>query len=878
MGRLFINNQELDLPNNFRFARTKQVNTIGRLDNRQANYTQNIRLPRTKNNTRIFNYLGALGNSSVAPYQLNGLRYVNESGIDEIFDGRATVRNTNEFYNIAIYDGFVSFTKAIENRVLTDIDLSELNHLKNLTTIENSWNQNLNYRYIIADYNGNTTVNGRWNIDFLIPSVNVRYLWDRVHQFAGFTYDASIVTDNLLDDLWITYPKAISDDTQVTIPLFNRTWTTEIRYRTIGQDPSTIANVSSALQVTVNNTGTPIPINNAYLLGRALTVQNPNTADPNPRILDNFYVEIVQTALFKVSVRGTINRDNSPLTGGNLSVVIYNPPVDNPVPSETREIGSFSFGQEFNHVFYTSVTAGRFISIDAIYASLDPNQINSTGSVIVEIEAVTGNTIDFEEAFIDFSIQDFINEILWRFSLTPFKEKYRNHIQYLTSAEWLQNTERLDWSASQNKYISPNNESYVLSGYAQRNYMRYQYDDDILNHNDGFLDVANSNIASNRDIISSNMFSPEPERSSVLGVIYNIYKFWDREPQDSGEIKYKDLENRFYMIRSQRINQIIGLESELSGQTAAGSAYDRESFSGLSFTEIINNYYRPLHSILNSARLLTANIYLNDLDIANIDFRKLIYIREEGSYFIINRVPNYIDAGIYRVQLLEVDLGAVDPEENVGGVTPSIALSSEAVAPTTGKVNWSIVSNVQFISYTPQDGVIVRALQINPTTGQQTGVFMEGDVDESTGLQTFELPNSLTPQTCGLWQLFAIDANRMFTSTASEVIVPCPTFVNEPRATIFVRNEPVPGSTLNPITREVVYRFENYTPTSGSITIQRLAFPNGNPVGSISTNTITQFAPDTDHVVNLVFQDGLDWYRVTLITPEVTVQWAAIVT
>ena len=288
MGRLFINNQELDLPNNFRFARTKQVNTIGRLDNRQASYTQNIRLPRTKNNTRIFNYLGQLGNSSNNPYQINGVRYVNESGIDEIFDGRATLRNTNDFYNIAIYDGFVSFTKRIENRTLTDLDLSELNHLKNINTIQDSWSNNLNYRYLVADYNGNTIVNSRLNIDFLIPSVNVRYLWDRVHEFAGFTYDSTIVDNLLLNDLWITYPKTIGEEDQVRVPVLNSVWSSEIRYNSIGDPPGTIASVSSGLQVTVNNTGTANPIDNAYLLGRELIVQNPNTADPNPRILDIF--------------------------------------------------------------------------------------------------------------------------------------------------------------------------------------------------------------------------------------------------------------------------------------------------------------------------------------------------------------------------------------------------------------------------------------------------------------------------------------------------------------------------------------------------------------------------------------------------------------
>ena len=582
--------------------------------------------------------------------------------------------------------------------------------------------------------------------------------------------------------------------------------------------------------------------------------------------------------LYRISVSGTINRENSPLTGGTLSVVIYDPPVDTPEPDETIEIGSFTFGEEFTHVLYRSFEDGRYISLDAIYASLDPNQINSTGNVTFTIEAVTGNTVDFEEAFIDFGIQAFMNEILWRFSLTPFKDKYRNHIQYLTSAEWLQNTERVDWSASQNKYISQMDESYVLSGYAQRNYLRYKYDDDNFNHNDGLLEVENRNIESQRNIISSNLFSPEPENSIVLGQTYNIYKFWDREPQDSGEIKYKELNNRFYIMRSQRLTRQLLLQSEIGGEQATVSSYDRETFNDLGFNSIVSNYYRPLFSILNSARLVTANIYLNDLDIANIDFRKLYYIREQGSYFIINRIPNYIDAGVYRVQLLEVDLNAIDPNENTGGVTPSLSIQSVAIAPSAGVIlNWSIQSNVTFINYIPDDGVIVRAEQLDALTNLPTGVVMNGDVEEGTGIQVFQLPIGLTPQTCGNFRMTAIDPNRNFTSDPVVVNVPCPTFVGEEKIVISVVNGTIPQGGTSPITRTMLYRFENFTPSSAQVTVQRIEFNTENPIGSPTTTTLTTLTPDVDNSIALTFSAGSNLYKMTIVTNTLTEEYIQFV-
>src|SRR5690606_36951558 len=61
------------------------------------------------------------------------------------------------------------------------------------------------------------------NIDYLIPSVNAKYPWDKVHEKYGFTYSGTIFSESDFTNLWITYPKGIIE-TNLT-PVDNRTGT-----------------------------------------------------------------------------------------------------------------------------------------------------------------------------------------------------------------------------------------------------------------------------------------------------------------------------------------------------------------------------------------------------------------------------------------------------------------------------------------------------------------------------------------------------------------------------------------------------------------------------------------------------------------------------
>ena len=67
----------------------------------------------------------------------------------------------------------------------------------------------------------------------------------------------------------------------------------------------------------------------------------------------------------------------------------------------------------------------------------------------------------------------------------------------------------------------------------------------------------------------------------------------------------------------------------------------------------------PIYTILNDAKIIKAQVFLQETDVSNIDFTKLYYIKELGGYFILNKVVNFIKRGNTTVELIKVNYNPV---------------------------------------------------------------------------------------------------------------------------------------------------------------------------------------------------------------------------
>jgi len=622
MGRLIINNILIELEPSKPIARTLQVNDIANLQNRQANFTPTFSIPRTANNIRAFANLGIIGANSQTPYQRNNAYYYAESGECLVYNGWAIITATEKEFRCNLYDGVIDFYKAIENDTLAILPLDEINHIKTLDNVVDSINGLTTYKYILADYNGKALYDvDKINIDYLVPSTPVSYLWDKIFEYYGFTYSGSVFDTFNFQNLWMSFPKGttstIADD-----EMFD---SSDITY-----PPEGGANKSRYFKYDTYTIDTPLTLFN----DRHVIFPEPGTY--RLEITGDISILTVSTREFSINLS-----KNQQANTNSADISSYTTLVTHPT-SGTH-----------------TININQLITVDSdeslcLFIRATASIYFANNNLNVKISKVESSTIDFEGAFIDLKTKDFLNEILTRFSLTPFKDKYSNNIVFKTLQEVLQDTDVVDWS---NKFDSVNSESYAYGSYAQQNLFRYKYNDAESDYNNGSINVENVNLQDSKDVIKSVIYSPEKTKTNVLPKETNTYKLWNKEPKDDGSVTYKSLDKRFYFLRAD--NYIfdsavtIGSETLATEITIAQAPF--ESFFKLPFTDVIQDYYLPIYQILNNAKIINANIFLKEQDVINIDFSKLYWIEQLGNYFLLNKIVNFQGNGKTKCELIKVD-------------------------------------------------------------------------------------------------------------------------------------------------------------------------------------------------------------------------------
>ena len=632
-----INGSKVDLSEDKEVTYTMQVNSIARLDNRQASYTNTFICPLTDNNKLLFKNVFSVGANSNFPYRKCVVDVIDaDTGAFLIYKGWGTLKSTTaKGYELYVYSGIVDFYRAIENKTVTEIGIEELNHIKNVENIIYSWNNDLEYKYIVADYNGKVeTTQNHLNADYLIPSAKVSYVFNRIHQYAGFTFSGNIFNLERYTNLYITFPKPI---------------------------PTTEPNLIPLKSGFVNIYSNPYSYYNGYALlngveqGLAFfpSIETNTYYHTIPFTTSYNKIKIDTAGLFRFKVSGSAS--NGITTNSKVNIKVYD--NLNQLVSE-HEIQNNFVDLQLNIndtvVVYSTITA--FVTL------ANPTQLDS--SISFNLSYIDGYSANFDDAFIDFKATEFINEIMQHFGLTAIKSKDTNHITYYQLNEILANPNTLDWSE---KYIKKTKESYIYSNYAKKNIFKYRYNNENDIYNNGYINIDNENLPDESTVINSKMYSPEKDKTSVIGKQVNVYKVWNKEIKDNGDVSYKDLSGRFYFIRFENIEISRNLKSEVLNTEENFELAPFESFYRLKLSQVIYDNYLEIGSILNSTKIINVDLQLSIFDVINFDFTKPIYINKLQSYYLVNKINNYQKNKITNVELIEVDYFTILDNQDFNG-------------------------------------------------------------------------------------------------------------------------------------------------------------------------------------------------------------------
>lgn len=631
--------QFLDIKENEKVTYTIQVQDLADVSSVASSVTTSFKLPKTKNNYEALKSLSLPGDTSNLPYLKNVCKLYN-FGTTLIDNGWLKINNSDEeSFNVNIENGIIDFFKAIEGKTIgNDLDLSDTNHNKDLITVINSFERN-DYTYIIADYNGlNTYLKGGVNyinVDYLVPSLNSKYIWDKIFNSIGYTYSGSVFNSESFTNLWVTYPKAPptkSDDEQLPDPVlrFSSNKTNNIVYT---EDYDNLI-----IEFDLEN----IVLNEVLFNSNKITIQSTGTYSLDSIfygyadyiVEDNWgYPVGSERSYFRPAllINGVLNKYNSQINSVNLR-------------------------------------SGDVVEIICHWYDIDGGYINGIrelkfDSYNIKLTQISQSIIDFGKEFLDISIAEYVKEIMIRFALTPFIDVESKHIKFLTLSERINTNNVKDWT---DKFVKRTDENYIYKDYAQRNWLKHKYNDENATFNNGFLSVSNQTLQPQKDLYSSKFYSFNNEITSFYDSDFtnNSFPIWNREiketinndttpPTKTYDVNYKGLSNRFYFIRRKILPKTINIGSQLLRIEETANNVAIVDTKNLSYSDAVNNY-KDFVKVLNDTRIHEIELFLNINDLLDLDLESLYYFSQENQYYILNRITIDLTNNINKGEFIRV--------------------------------------------------------------------------------------------------------------------------------------------------------------------------------------------------------------------------------
>ena len=136
------------------------IQDVKDISKRNSTFSQTFTIPADKNNNILLNHIFNIGSDSTFdPRKKTPCFMLNDTV--PVFTGqfqltKINVKNKNVIsYECVVYGDVIDLAKTLGDKLLTDLDVSEIDHSRNVSTIEDSWfadTKSLGYYYPLIDY------------------------------------------------------------------------------------------------------------------------------------------------------------------------------------------------------------------------------------------------------------------------------------------------------------------------------------------------------------------------------------------------------------------------------------------------------------------------------------------------------------------------------------------------------------------------------------------------------------------------------------------------------------------------------------------------------------------------------------------------------
>lgn len=681
---LFVENYPVDISKEIDALMTYCIDDIKDFSSRNTTFSKTIVIPGTAKNNKAFGNIFEMGAAALtfddspnigANYNIaKAAKCIMFQGNLQVFKGiirilKIVIDRNHIEYECALFGELAGFISALGVKRLEDLDFSAYNHQYSIANIENSWNATpgTGYYYPLIDYGKASNDKHDYQYQTFRAALFVHEYMDKIITGSNYTYDCAFFNTNFFKRLIVPNNRNALEKNEVLsiqgdIDCSGSPFSNLIVDNYIPIDYTTLLGFTTPDNIYFTNTALLATNYNCEISGTLLVI--------NPIIWND------PTFEFTFDVNGQINK------------VIYSATINTPPH------GLFSFN--FNVSFFTSLATNDVISLRLrtrgifIFQIID-SSISIYSSQIVPLPAVLGDNIKINENLPKNILQkDFFSSIIKMFNLMVVDDKnIPNHLNIIPYNNFYDNNpdNAIDWTykldRSKPMQITPMSEAN-----ARYYNIKFKSDTDYYNdkykkkYNTGYgdvifdnaLDFAKDNIT--KEVIFS--ASPLVGYPSEDKIVCPILKWDGTQPQNEDKIGSN--------LRIMQIKKIDGVSSWDIVQSIGGTVLGTntvypyaghfddpdipsndvnfdvpkelyyELTQGVLTNNLFNTFWLPyMYEIIDKdSKLLTATFRLNEQDINQLDFSKLIYI--DGILYRLSKIIDYnaSQRDVCKAELLKV--------------------------------------------------------------------------------------------------------------------------------------------------------------------------------------------------------------------------------
>jgi hypothetical protein len=667
---IYIDNYRLDLTKEISAEFTYAIDEIQDFATRNTSFSKTIVLPGNDTNNKLFGNIFEFGNANLynegqpnVGYNFNATKSVPCIILVDkiqIFKGvlrmlEIIIDDRSIEYEVCVFGELGGFINALGNYKLEDIDFGIADTTWNYTNIQNSWDNisGTGVYFPLIDYGVESTNKVDFSFDAFRPALYVKEYLTKILDGSGYTYDFPLLSTALMNRLVIPHnQKTLTKSTAL-----NLLATAKVK-NYINASGNVEFDILNAGNFTITGSGSDFTYNSATAFSGSITLN-----------ISGVINAISPSSDFTIQLR----KNGTPISG-----VTYTTPGNN-----------YNFNADLSVALVTLVNTDT-LDVDLVGNFSDLDIESGNFSVIssnpTEVTVNYGDSIVINNTIPKGVFQkDFFASIVKMFNLYVYEDKLVEKKLIIKPFIDFYDGSQIDWTDKVDRgsviRLKP------MSEFTARYYdYKYKQDNDFYaenyrkKFNEGYGDYIYD---------SENEFVKEVDATEIIFAGTVLYRKTGTDKIYSSIYKLSNENTKEdkmdSVIRILQAKKITGVSTWSMRNGVGGSviaSYGDYGYAGhlddpynpqadinwgatkevyynptsVTASNLFNGYWSEYIAEITDkdSKLLTCSIKLNEVDIYNLDFSKLIYI--DGSLWRLNKVLDYnpMDFNVTKVELLKV--------------------------------------------------------------------------------------------------------------------------------------------------------------------------------------------------------------------------------